>query len=59
MFQPKVQPKIKEEKKGKCRIRIRKSQDGRTVDREISPECTDKQIKALLDSEDGNQMSQS
>jgi hypothetical protein len=50
MLPPIKRQKPEPKKDGKCKIRVRKSQDGRVIDREISPECTNPQIKALLES---------
>ena len=49
MFNQPVQ--VKREKPTKCRIRIKKSQDGKVVDREISG-CSPAEIKALTENQE-------
>ena len=45
-WRPRQQPTRPEKKEG-CKIRIKKSKDGRAIDKEISSACTPKQIEAL------------
>jgi len=47
---PRIEKPIPKKKSG-CKIRIKKTADGKIVEREISENCTPQQIKALIDSE--------
>ena len=48
---PKIEKQVvKKEKRNACKIRIKKSADGKVIEREISEGCTPQQIKALIES---------
>jgi len=50
MMQPKPIPKPKQ-KEQRCKIVIRKSQDGKVISKEVSGECSKEQLQALQDIE--------
>jgi len=45
-----VPQKQKSEKKGVCKLITKRSPDGKTISRGISPDCSPSQIRALTDS---------